>query len=56
MSEVSIMRFVIPVVFCEITNVERVYCSDTTIFIGRTDAKYYCTLYILYFSVITLHT
>jgi hypothetical protein len=30
-----IMRFVIPVVFYEITNVERVYSSNTTIFIGR---------------------
>jgi len=30
-----IMRFVIPVVFYEITNVECVYSSNTTIFIGR---------------------
>jgi len=29
------MRFVIPVVFYEITNVGCVYWSDTTIFIGR---------------------
>ena len=31
----QIMRFVIPVVFCEITNLERVYSSNTTIFISR---------------------
>ena len=31
----GIMRFVIPVVFYEITNVECVYSSNTTIFIGR---------------------
>jgi len=30
-----IIRFVTPVVFYEITNVECVYWSDTTIFIGR---------------------
>jgi len=30
-----IMRFVIPVVIYEITNVECVYSSNTTIFIGR---------------------
>jgi len=30
-----IMRFVIPIVFYEITNVQCVYWSDTTIFIGR---------------------
>ena len=30
-----IMRFVIPVVFYEITDVECVYSSDITIFIGR---------------------
>jgi hypothetical protein len=30
-----IMRFVIPVAFYEITNVECVYWSDTTVFIGR---------------------
>jgi len=30
-----IMRFVVPVVFYEITNVECVYSSNTTIFIGR---------------------
>jgi len=30
-----IMRFVIPVVFYEITNVECVYSPNTTIFIGR---------------------
>jgi len=29
------MRFVIPVVFYEITNVECVYWSNTTVFIGR---------------------
>ena len=29
------MRFVISVVFYEITNVQCVYCSDTAIFIGR---------------------
>ena len=28
-------RFVIPVVFCDITNVQCVYWSDTTVFIGR---------------------
>ena len=50
-----IMRFVIPVVFYEITNAECVYSSKTTILIV-TDATYYCALYILYFSVITQHT
>jgi len=30
-----VMRFVIPVVFYEITNAECVYSSNTTIFIGR---------------------
>jgi len=30
-----IMKFVIPVVFYEITKVECVYWFDTTIFIGR---------------------
>jgi hypothetical protein len=30
-----IVRLVIPVVFYEITNVECVYLSNTTIFIGR---------------------
>ena len=30
-----IMRFVIPVVFCEITNVECMYWPNTTVFIGR---------------------
>jgi len=30
-----IIRFVIPVVFYEITKVECVYSSNTTIFIGR---------------------
>jgi len=29
------MRFVIPVVFYEITNVQCVYSSNTTTFIGR---------------------
>ena len=29
------MRFVIPVAFYEITNVECVYWSNTTIFVGR---------------------
>jgi len=29
------MRFVIPVVFYEITNVVCVYSSNTTIFLGR---------------------
>jgi len=32
---VSIMRFVIPVMFYEITNVECVYSSNTTVFTGR---------------------
>jgi len=32
---VVFMRFVISVVFYEITNVECVYWSDTTVFIGR---------------------
>jgi len=32
---VIIMSFIIPVVFYEITNVECVYLSNTTIFIGR---------------------
>ena len=31
----TIMRFVIPVVLYEVTNVECVYWSDTAIFIGR---------------------
>jgi len=34
-TEQGIMRFVIPIVFYEITNVECVYSSNTTIFIGR---------------------
>ena len=29
-----IMSFVIPVMFCEVTNVHCVYWSDTTMFIG----------------------
>ena len=32
---VRVMRFVIPVVLYEVTNVECVYWSDTAIFIGR---------------------
>ena len=32
----AIMRFVIPVVFYEITNIQCVYWSDTTLFIGKT--------------------
>ena len=32
---ISFMKVVIPVVFYEITNVECVYSSNTTIFIGR---------------------
>jgi len=32
---VVITRFVTPIVFYEITNVVRVYSSNTTIFIGR---------------------
>ena len=36
-----IMRFVIPVVFYEITNVECVYWSDTTVFIGRIYSIFY---------------
>ena len=31
----GVMRFVIPVVFYEITNLHSVYWSNTTIFIGR---------------------
>jgi len=34
-SYLTLMRFVIPLVFYEITNVECVYLSNTTIFIGR---------------------
>ena len=48
----TIMRFVIPVVFYEITSIECVYSSDTTVFI----ATYYCTLYILYFLVLSHST
>jgi len=32
---IILMRFVIPAAFYEITNVECVYSSNTTIFIGR---------------------
>jgi len=35
------MRFVIPVVSYEITNVQCVYWSDTTIFIGRILSIFY---------------
>jgi hypothetical protein len=35
------MRFVIPVVFCEITNVQCVYWSDTAIFFGRIYSIFY---------------
>jgi len=35
------MRFVIPVVFCEITAVVCVYWSDTTIFVGRIESIFY---------------
>jgi len=45
-----------PCVFYQITNVECVYWSNTTTFTARTDATYYFTLGILYFSVITQHT
>jgi hypothetical protein len=34
-SSLRIMGFVIPVVFYDITNIEFVYSSNTTIFIGR---------------------
>jgi len=34
-----VMRFVIPVVFYEVTNVECVYRSNTTIFIGRIQSN-----------------
>ena len=37
----SNMRFVIPVVFYEITNVQCVYSSNTTIFIGRIQSIFY---------------
>jgi hypothetical protein len=36
-----VMRFVIPVEFYEITNVQRVYRSNTTIFIGRIESIFY---------------
>jgi len=35
------MRFVIPVVFYEITNLECVYSSNTTISIGRIESFFY---------------
>ena len=35
LKQALIMRFVIPVVFYEITNVGSVYWSDTAVFIGR---------------------
>jgi len=38
---VTLMRFVIPIVFYEITNVQCVYWSNTTVFIGKIYSTFY---------------